>query len=119
MNVILIVSDTLRKDFLGLYGNKWIHTPYLDRFSKEAIVVDRAKVGSFPTVPCRNDIMTGRWSFAYKQWSPLGRNEIVLSECLNEAGYVTACFVDCPNAFQPGYNYQRGFQAWELSLIHI
>jgi arylsulfatase A-like enzyme len=114
MNVILIISDTLRRDFLGCYGNEFIHTPYLDRFAEEAIVFDRAKSGSFPTVPCRNDIMTGRWSLAYKQWSPLDSEEAVLSEILNKAGYHTACFVDVPNAFSPGYNYQRGFQAWEV-----
>lgn len=33
MNVILIISDTLRRDHLGCYGNDWIRTPHLDRKS--------------------------------------------------------------------------------------
>ncbi len=33
MNFIIIVSDTLRRDHLGCYGNSWIHTPNLDRFA--------------------------------------------------------------------------------------
>jgi len=33
---------------------------------------------------------------------------------LNAAGYVTALFADTPHPFAPGYNYQRGFQAWEV-----
>ena len=27
MNIILIISDTLRKDYLGCYGNDWVRTP--------------------------------------------------------------------------------------------
>jgi arylsulfatase A-like enzyme len=114
MNVILIFSDTLRVDSLGCYGNDWIHTPYIDRFAQEAIVFDRAHCGSFPTVPCRNDVLTSRWTFTYKPWAPLGDDEVVLSEVLNEAGYLTALFADTPHPFAPGFNYQRGFQAWEL-----
>ena len=114
MNVILVFSDTLRADFLGCYGNKWVHTPYINRFAKEAIVFNRAHCGSFPTVPCRNDVFTGRWTLAYKPWAPLDDNEVVLAEVLNEAGYLTALFADTPHPFAPGFNFQRGFQAWEL-----
>jgi len=114
MNVILIFSDTLRVDFLGCYGNDWIHTPYIDRFAQDAIVFDRAYCGSFPTVPCRNDVLTGRWTLTYKPWAPLGTDEVVLAEVLNEAGCLTALFADTPHPFAPGFNYQRGFQAWEL-----
>jgi arylsulfatase A-like enzyme len=114
MNVILIFSDTLRPDFLGCYGNDWIHTPYIDRFAQDAIIFDSAHCGSFPTVPCRNDVLTSRWTFTYKPWAPLGVDEIVLQEVLNEAGYLTALFVDTPHPFAPGFNYQRGFQAWDL-----
>ena len=114
MNIILIMSDTLRFDHLGCYGNDWIHTPYIDRFAQDAIVFDRAHCGSFPTVPCRNDVLTGRWTFTYKPWAPLGADETVLAEVLGEAGYLTALFVDTPHPFAPGFNYQRGFKAWEL-----
>lgn len=30
MNIVMIVSDTFRKDHLGCYGNANIHTPNLD-----------------------------------------------------------------------------------------
>ncbi len=114
MNVVLIISDSLRVDHVGCYDQGRIHTPYLDHFARDAVRFDRAYCGSFPTVPCRNDIMTGRWTFTYKPWSPLGDDEVVLSETLNGAGYLTALFADTPHPFAPGFNYQRGFQAWEL-----
>jgi arylsulfatase A-like enzyme len=114
MNVIVIISDTFRRDHLGCYGNTWIKTPHIDEFAGKACVFDRAFTGSFPTVPLRNDIMTGRYSFTYKDWSPLADNEVVLSQCLNKAGVYTGLVVDTPHPFRPRYDYQRHFQAWEV-----
>src|SRR5579862_9449870 len=102
MNVVVIVSDTFRRDHLGCYGNTWIKTPSLDAFAKQACVFEHAFTGSFPTVPLRNDIMTGRYSFTYKDWSPLAENETVLSECLNKAGVYTGLVADTPHPFRPG-----------------
>ena len=36
-NLIYIVSDTLRADYLGCYGNDFIHTPNLDAFAAESV----------------------------------------------------------------------------------
>ena len=69
MNVVVIVSDTLRRDHLGAYGNERIHTPHLDRFASEAVVFDGHHVGSFPTMPARADLLTGRLSCAFMTWS--------------------------------------------------
>ena len=40
MNVVFIVSDTLRRDHLGCYGNEWIRTPRIDRLASESVVFD-------------------------------------------------------------------------------
>lgn len=114
MNVILIISDTLRRDHLGCYGNPWIRTPHLDAFARRCLVFDRAYCGSFPTVPARNDILTGRWTFAYKSWAPLGGDEVTLQETLNAAGVFTGLVGDTPHPFAAGFNYQRNFQTWEV-----
>lgn len=114
MNVILIISDTLRRDYLGCYGNDWIRTPHLDAFAQECLILERAYIGSFPTVPCRNDILTGRCTFTHKSWAPLHPNEVTLQELLGHAGIITALVADTPHPFAPGYNYQRGFHSWEV-----
>ena len=36
MNFIIIVSDTLRRDHLGCYGNDWVSTPHIDAFAAKA-----------------------------------------------------------------------------------
>ncbi|MFQ6044129.1 MAG: sulfatase-like hydrolase/transferase, partial [Candidatus Poribacteria bacterium] len=40
MNVICILSDSLRRDHLGCYGNDWIRTPNLNAFAKDATVFE-------------------------------------------------------------------------------
>jgi len=113
-NAIIIVSDTLRRDALKAYGGKWIEAPYLDRFAARASVFENAFIGSFPTVPNRNDILTGRYTFTYKPWAPIDPDAVTLQETAVKAGILTSLVVDTPHPFVPGYNYQRGFQAWRV-----
>jgi arylsulfatase A-like enzyme len=112
MNIILIVSDTLRRDHLSCYGNKWISTPYIEKFAKNSFVFDNAYTASFPTVPNRTDLITGRWTFTYHDWAPLPKEEIVLSSVLRESGYITMMIVDTPHIMKDGYNFDRDYHGW-------
>lgn len=124
-NVILILSDTLRRDAVACYGAPvWaqefstgigrIHTPHLDRFAEKSIVFDQAYLASFPTVLARNDMLTGRYTWTYKKWSPLDANAVTLQDTLCAANVFTGLVVDTPHPYAPGFNYQRGFQTWQI-----
>jgi arylsulfatase A-like enzyme len=113
LNVVLFVSDTFRRDNLTVHGGTEIHTPYLDRFAQMAQVFERAYCGSFPTVPARTDLFTGKWTFPHRDWSRLPREETVLAELLSHAGYTTMMIVDTPHLLNYGYHFDRGFTAFE------
>jgi arylsulfatase A-like enzyme len=108
-NVIIIVSDTMRRDALGCYGGCWIQTPQLDEFARSAVRFENAYICSFPTVPTRHDILTGQYTFTFKPWSPLDKGTITLQDVLRSAGVYTALVADTPHPFRPAYNYQRNF----------
>ncbi len=110
MNIIIIVSDTFRKDHLGCYGNSKISTPYLDLFAKRCIQFNNYFAASFPTMPNRADIFTGKFTFTYLGWVPLPQEEVTLAEVLNQAGYTTAAVVDTPFFLRNGYGYDKGFE---------
>ncbi|RMF86166.1 MAG: hypothetical protein D6736_15730 [Nitrospinota bacterium] len=112
MHFLVIMSDTFRRDHLGCYGNPWIHTENLDRLAQEAYIFDQAYSGSFPTVPNRAELFTGKYVFTYFDWAPLPREELVLAEILGEAGYTTMMIADTPHPLRSGYHYDRGFQGW-------
>ena len=59
MNIVLIVIDSLRKDHIGAYGNKWILTPHIDKFARDSIIFTNAYPESLPTLPFRRALHTG------------------------------------------------------------
>jgi len=113
MNFIIVISDTLRRDFLGCYGNKWIKTPNIDLFAEKCLIFDHGYSGSFPTVPHRRDVMTGRYTFTYTGWAPMTHTEPVVAEQFTKAGYTTMLVADCPHILENGYNFDKGFSGWE------
>ncbi len=110
MNVILIVTDTLRRDHLPCYGNQKLITPNLDRFAEKALIFEDCYAASFPTVPARADMMTGRYTFAYLPWGPLPQSEATLAGLISAAGYRSAAIADTPFLARRGYGQDRGFQ---------
>lgn len=112
MNFIYINADTFRRDHLGCYGNKWIRTPNLDKFASESVVFDRAYTASFPTVPNRRDVFTGRYTFTYTDWAPLTKEEVVLPQVLGKSGYVSYMILDTPHIVAWGFGFERSFSAW-------
>jgi arylsulfatase A-like enzyme len=129
-NVILIISDTMRRDALGCFGGHWIQTPHLDAFAQKAVHFNHAFLCSFPTVCARHDILTGRYTFTYKPWSPLDRDTVTVQDALRAAGVYTSLVVDTPHPFRRDYNYQRSFDhihinrgqendRWELRPLKV
>ncbi|MCY3867885.1 MAG: sulfatase [Chloroflexi bacterium] len=109
MNIICVVTDTLRADYLPSYGNQQVIAPYLTQFADEALVFEDCHAASFPTVPTRADIATGRFTFTYLTWGPLPQDEITLAGLMTKAGYTTMGIGDTPFLIRNGYGYDRGF----------
>ena len=113
MNIIVIISDTLRRDFLGCYGNTWVQTPNIDALARESIVFDRCYAGSFPTMPMRADLMTGKYVFQNIGWAPLPPRTPTLQGVLRNNKCVTMLITDHTQMLAPGMNYHQGFDGVE------
>lgn len=112
MNVITIMSDSLRYDHLGCNGNDWIRTPNIDRFAaRHAMVFDNAYCGSFPTIPNRTDIHCGYWTFLRRGWTPLLPEDITLSAHLSAHGIPGMHIWDTPHLNKA--HFQQGFDGWK------
>lgn len=109
MNIICVVTDTLRADYLPTYGNSQVIAPQLSAFAESAIVFEDCHAASFPTIPARADIATGRFTFTYLTWGPLPPDEITLANLLTKAGYKTMGIGDTPFLIRNGYGYDSGF----------
>jgi arylsulfatase A-like enzyme len=113
MNVIWVVSDTVRIDAISAYGNKKMHTPALDAFAEKAVRFDRYYIAGFPTMQTRADHMTGRWTVSFMQWEPIPSEQPTLAEIITPNGIDTAAIVDTPFYIRNGMNYDRGFRTFE------
>ncbi|MHA1820605.1 MAG: sulfatase [Promethearchaeota archaeon] len=113
MNFILIISDTLRRDFLSVYGNKWIHTEHIQRFAEKSLVFDNAYTASFPTVPNRRDVFTGAYTATYTAWSALSEWEPVTQQLLKQYNYTSMMVCDEPHILENGFHYDRDFDGFE------
>jgi len=109
MNVIVIVTDSLRRDHLGCYGNEWIKTPHIDKFASEATIFDCAYPEGLPTLPVRTAWFTGKYTFLFRDWQRLEPTDVLLSEILWDKGYTSALITDTYHMHKPQMNYGRGF----------
>ncbi|MEI6512691.1 MAG: sulfatase [bacterium] len=114
MNIILIIADTLRYDFVGANGNDWIITPNMDRLAAKSWVFDRAYTASFPTIPHRKDVITGRYGSPFNVWGPLPFDVPTLPRALAEHGYCTQLIHDTPHLVNGGHNFDWPFHGWEF-----
>ncbi|MCH7733620.1 MAG: sulfatase [Chloroflexi bacterium] len=112
MNVIVLMNDTFRRDHMGAYGNDWIRTPNFDHLAEQSAVFDRAYIASYPTIPNRWDLATGRYGFPTRGWEPLDPNDVTLAQILTGAGYTTQLIYDPPQIGYHNYDYTRGFKTW-------
>jgi arylsulfatase A-like enzyme len=121
MNFIFIMSDSFRFDNLACYTRKTprfrtkkreVATPNLDRFAQHATVFERAYAGSYPTIPNRKDIFTGKM-FPFNPWGPLPTDSDTFVRMLKGAGYVTQLIQDTPHTLKNGFNFDRDFDGWE------
>ncbi|MHA2394881.1 MAG: sulfatase [Promethearchaeota archaeon] len=111
LNVIVVLSDTFRRDHVGTYGNR-ANTPNLDRFAKEAAIFEEAYVASFPTIPNRTDHFTGRYTFPWRPWSPLPTNDLVLAEAVGFHDVISMLIADNHHLFEEDFNFNRRFSGW-------
>ena len=58
-NIVLFLTDQLRRDALGCYGNSICQTPYLDRLAQDGIRFENAFTTSPVCSPARASLMTG------------------------------------------------------------
>ena len=124
MNLVMLVSDTFRWDYLGCYGNEWIQTPNLDGLAAEGVRYLRAFGEGLPTIQARRVLMTGRPVFPFRYrpqlgdtvqmhgWHPLFDEDVTLAEHLQGRGFMTCMVTDVYHMMKPGKNFHRGFDCW-------
>lgn len=91
-NILFIMCDQLRWDYLGCYGHPTIRTPNIDRLAQRGVCFDRAYVQSPICGPSRMSFYTGRYMRSHgATWNfmPLRPHELNIGDHLNPLGMRT------------------------------
>jgi len=91
-NVLFIMCDQLRWDYLSCYGHPHLQTPNLDRLAARGVRFDRAYVQSTICGPSRMSFYTGRYVASHgSTWNgvPLKVGEMTLGDHLRPLGVRT------------------------------
>lgn len=89
MNVLWIMADQLRWDYLSCYGHPHLHTPNIDKLATKGVKFDRAYVQSPLCGPSRMSAYTGRYTRSHgSTWNgfPLRVGEPTLPDHLSDIG---------------------------------
>ena len=92
-NVLYIMCDQLRRDYLSCYGHPYLHTPNIDRLAAEGVRFARAYTQGTICGPSRMSSYTGRYVSSHQvAWNavPLPLEELTLGDYLRAAGVRTA-----------------------------
>ena len=109
-NVVVIVADTLRADYVGSYGAP-LHTPNIDRLAKTGVRFARAYSAAASTVPAHSSLFTGLQPSQHGALTNdhvLGEGHLTTAEVLEQRGVHTAAFVSL-GVLQDIFGLDQGF----------
>lgn len=118
-NVILILADDHRHDFMGFTGKvPFLRTPGMDRIAREGAHLKNAFVTTALCSPSRASILTGQYTHHHgvvDNQSLISDTAVFFPKYLQDAGYQTAMvgkwhMGEHTDAPQPGFDYWASFR---------
>lgn len=114
-NVIFILSDDHRYDFMGFMGKpKFLETPSMDKMAKEGAHLENTFVTTALCSPSRASILTGQFSHKHgvvDNDSGIPEHNIFFPEYLQKLGYETA-FMGKWHMGKASAEPRKGFDKW-------
>ncbi len=114
-NVIFILSDDHRYDFMGFTGKvSFLETPAMDKMAKEGTHIINAFVTTSLCSPSRASILTGQLSHRHEvidNQSPVADTSRFFPQYLQHAGYATSFFGKW-HMGEHHANPRKGFDHW-------
>jgi arylsulfatase A-like enzyme len=124
-NIIIVLIDTMRSDYLDTYGGNRNLSPFMDRLAQEGICFRRVMAPSSWTKPSVASLLTGLYPgrhgavrypwheevVGYQGMIPLHESHVTLAERMKASGYRTAAFVTNPHVIASN-RFDQGFDAF-------
>ncbi|WP_319468480.1 sulfatase [uncultured Trichococcus sp.] len=114
MRAIMLMFDTLSRNYLPNYGNLNIKAPNFKRLENYCIAFERFYGGSMPCMPARRELHTGKYNFLHRSWGPLEPFDLSVFELMNQKGIYTHLITDHSHYWEDGgATYHNRYSSWE------
>lgn len=114
MRALMIMFDTLSRDYLSNYGNEWMKTPNFQRLREQTTTFDQFYGGSMPCMPARRELHTGRYNFMHRMWGQLEPFDHSIFEVMQKNGIYCHLVTDHSHYFEDGgATYHNRYSTWE------
>ena len=110
-NILFIMADQLRWDYLSCYGHPHLKTPHIDSIADKGVLFDSAYVQSPVCGPSRASYYTGRTVFSHgSTWNqvPLPIGELTIGDYMKKSGIM---MVDLPEVPGGEISFRISLQA--------
>lgn len=114
-NMLLIMVDTLRADYLGTYGFDGDISPHQDSLAQDGVVFEKAYAAASWTRASTASLFTAMSPSAHScdvKVAMLPDDVTTIAELLQEQGYITAGLPNNINVTR-SFNFQQGFDWFE------
>lgn len=115
MRAIMVMFDSLNRDFLPNYGCPWTHMPNFQRLGTCTTTFDHFYGSSMPCMPARRELHTGRYNFLHTFWTPMHPYDDSVISRMKTAGIYTHITTDHFHYWEDGGSgYLTKFDSHEM-----
>lgn len=114
MRAIMLMYDTLTRNYLPNYGCDFSVMPNFERLGTKSVTFDEFYGGSMPCMPARRELHTGKYNFLNRGWGPLEPFDRSMITTLKNNGIYTHIITDHSHYFEDGgCTYHGRYNTWE------
>lgn len=116
MKAVMLMFDSLNRNYLPAYGCEWTCLPNFQRLQEKCLTFDNFYAGSLPCMPARRELHTGRYNFLHRSWGPLEPFDDSAIERMKQAGIYTHLASDHTHYWEDGGGtYHTRYNTWQFS----
>lgn len=114
MRAIMVMFDSLNRNFLEPYGCDFTRTPNFKRLAGHSVQFETCYAGSLPCMPARRELHTGRYNFLHRSWGPIEPFDDSMPQLLKQNNVHTHLTSDHGHYWEDGgATYHTRYNTWE------
>lgn len=115
MRAIMLMFDTLTRNYIPSYGCQFSKMPNFQRLQEKALTFDEFYGGSMPCMPARRELHTGKYNFLHRGWGPIEPFDVSCMEVLKQNGIYTHLATDHSHYWEDGgATYHSRYNTFEF-----